>query len=169
MVLVVHSNKGYLNEPNTRSRLRGHFFLSNHAVHPPNNGAILNIAQIIKNVVSSTTGVELGALYITAREAVYICNILKTMGHRQPATPFQTNNLTAECVICRKIQPNCTKAMDMCFHWLQDQKTLQWFIFSLRSGEVNLGDYWTKQHPKNSSQKRTDRVLNTDNRIDQIK
>ena len=39
---------------------------------PPNNGAILNVAQIIKNVMSSAAEAELGALFICAREAVYI-------------------------------------------------------------------------------------------------
>ena len=105
MVLAVHSDAGYLNEPNTRSRVGGHFFLflSNHFAHPPNNGAILNIAQIIKNVMSSATEAELGALYITTREAVFIRNILKQMGHKQPATPIQMDNLAAEGVINSKI------------------------------------------------------------------
>ena len=147
MVLAVHSDAGYLNEPNARSRAGGHFFLSNHAAHPPNNGAILNLAQIIKNVMSSATEAELGALFITTREAVYIRNILTAMGHKQPATPIQTDNLTAEGVINNKIQPKRTKAMDMRFHWLRDRETLQQFIFHWRAGKLNLGDYWTKQHP----------------------
>ena len=116
MVLAVHSDAGYLNEPNARSRAGGHFFLSNHAAHPPNNGAILNLAQIIKNVMSSATEAELGALFITTREAVYIQNILTAMGHKQPATPIQMDNLTAEGIINSKIQPKQTKAMDMWFH-----------------------------------------------------
>ena len=116
MVLAVHSNAGYLNEPNARSRAGGHFFLSNHAAHPPNNGAILNLAQIIKNVISSATEAELGALFITTREAVYTQNILMVMGHKQPATPIQTDNPTANGVINSKIQPKRTKAMDIRFH-----------------------------------------------------
>ena len=82
MVLAVHSNASYLNKPNARSRSGGHFYLSNHADHPPNNGAILNIAQIIKNVMLSATEVELEALYITRREEIYIHNILMVMGHK---------------------------------------------------------------------------------------
>eukprot|EP00804_Cyclotella_cryptica_P002423 CCRYP_004114-RA/>CCRYP_004114-RA protein AED:0.45 eAED:0.45 QI:0/0/0/1/0/0/2/0/136 len=66
MILGVHSNASYLSEPNTHSRADGHFFLSNNAVVPPNNGAILNIAHIIKHVMASATEAELGALYITA-------------------------------------------------------------------------------------------------------
>ena len=48
MILAAHSNASYLNEPKARSRAGGHFFLSKDVENPPNNGAILNIAQIIK-------------------------------------------------------------------------------------------------------------------------
>ena len=68
---------------------RGHFFLSDHSTYPPNNGAILNVAQIIKNVMSSAAEAELGALFICAREAVYIRHILKAMGHPQPRRRFK--------------------------------------------------------------------------------
>ena len=72
MVLAVHSDASYLCESNARSRAGGHFFMSNDTTYPPNNGAILNIAQIIKNVMSSAAEAKLGALYIMAREAVYM-------------------------------------------------------------------------------------------------
>ena len=122
MTLAVHSNAGYLNEPKARSRAGGHFFLSNNAEIPPNNGAVLNIAHIIKHVMSSATEAELAALYITAREAVYIRIILEEMGHKQPPTPVQTDNTMAEAVINKRIQPKRTKAMDMRFHWLRDRE-----------------------------------------------
>jgi len=72
MKLAVHSDASYLSEPKACSRAGGHFFLSNDADIPANNGAILNIAHIIKHVMSSTTEAELVALYIMAGEAVYI-------------------------------------------------------------------------------------------------
>ena len=50
----------------------GNFFLSSNSLIPPNNGAILNIAHIIRHVMSSATEAKLAALYIRAREAVYI-------------------------------------------------------------------------------------------------
>ena len=53
MILATHSDLGYLNVTNARSQAGGHFFLRNNDVHPANNGAILTIAQIIKNVMSS--------------------------------------------------------------------------------------------------------------------
>ena len=71
MILAVHSDASYLSEPKVRSRAGGHFFLSNDENNPNNNGAILNIAHIIKHVMSSATEAELAALYIMAKEAVY--------------------------------------------------------------------------------------------------
>jgi hypothetical protein len=120
MILAVHSNTGYANEKKSRSRSGGHFFLSNDDKFPPNNGAFLTISTIIKAVMSSAAEAELGALYINAKEAVYLQQILMEMGHLQPKMPIQTDNTTAEGVINNKIQPKHTKAMDMRFHWLRD-------------------------------------------------
>ena len=121
MILAVHSDASYLSEPKAKSRAGGHFFLSNNTDIPPNNGAVLNIAHIIKHVMSSATKAELAALYISAHEAVYIRIILDEMGHKQLPTPMQTDNSMAEGVINSKIQPKRTKAMDMRFHWLRDR------------------------------------------------
>jgi hypothetical protein len=72
MILAVHSDTGYCNKKNSRSRAGGNCFLSNNNEHPPNNGAILTIATIIKAVMSSAAEAELGALYLNARKAVYL-------------------------------------------------------------------------------------------------
>jgi hypothetical protein len=63
MVLVVHSNASYLSEPKARSRAGGHFFLSSDTEDPIDNGAVLNLAQLIKAIMSSAAEAELGALY----------------------------------------------------------------------------------------------------------
>ena len=55
MVLAAHRDVSYLSETNAQSRVGGHFFLSSNITIPQNNGAILNIAHIIKHVVSSAT------------------------------------------------------------------------------------------------------------------
>ena len=90
MKLAVHSDASYLSESKARSQAGGHFFLSNGADIPANNGAILNITHIIKHVMTSATEAELAALYIMVQEAVYIRIILSEMGHKQPPTPLQT-------------------------------------------------------------------------------
>jgi hypothetical protein len=48
MVLAVHSDASYLSKPKAHSRAGGPFFLSSDTTIPPNNGAVLNIAHIIK-------------------------------------------------------------------------------------------------------------------------
>jgi hypothetical protein len=147
MVLAAHSDASYLSEPNARSRAGGHFFLSSDSTIPQNNGAVLNIAHIIKHVMSSATEAELAGLYIMAREAVYIRIVLEEMGHKQPPTPLQTDNAMAEAVTNGKVQPKRTKAMDMRFHWLRDRECQRQFRIYWRPGKLNYADYWTKHHP----------------------
>ena len=147
MILAVHSDASYLSEPKARSRAGGHFFLSDNGEIPQNNGAILNIAHIIKHVMSSATEAELAALYIMAKEAVYLRIILEEMGHKQPPTPIQTDNAMANAVVNGIIQPKATKAMDMRFHWLRDRECQKQFRIYWRPGKLNYADYWTKHHP----------------------
>ena len=53
MVLVGHSYASYLSESKARSRAGWHFFMSDNSNDPLTNGAVLTIAQIIKNNMSS--------------------------------------------------------------------------------------------------------------------
>jgi hypothetical protein len=104
------------------SRVGGQFYLSNDEAHPPNNGAILNIVKVIDAVIPSAAEAELGVLFINAREAVYLQRILTELCHPQPKTLIQIDNLMVEGVIDSKIQPKCTKLMDMQFEWLKDRE-----------------------------------------------
>ena len=97
--------------------------------------------------MSSATEADLAALYVMAREAVYIRMILEEMGHKQPPTPLQTDNSMAEAVVNGKIQPIQTNAMDMRFHWLRDRECQEQFKIYWRPGKSNYADYWTKHHP----------------------
>jgi hypothetical protein len=120
MVLAIHSDAGYLNEEGARRCAGGHHFLSKNIVTPSNNGAIYNEASMIKSVMPSAAKAKIGALYINARKGVKERNILEEMGHTQPPTPIQKDNLTADGIINLRVQPKRTKAMDMHFHWLRD-------------------------------------------------
>jgi hypothetical protein len=146
MILAVHSDAGYCNERKAHRRAGGHFPLSSDETFPPNNGAILTNATIIKAVMSSAAEAELGAIYLNAREAIHLRQILEEMKHPQPKTPIQTNNTTAEGVINNKIQRKRTKAMDMRFHWLRDHEAQGQFRIHWRPGSTNLADYFTKHH-----------------------
>ena len=146
MILAARSIASYLCKPKARSRAGSHFFLSSNANITPNNGTILNIAYIIKHVMASATEAKLAALYIIACKAVYIRIILHELGHKQPATPLQTDNAMVDAIVNSKIQPKCTKAMNMRFHWLHDSKCQGQFIIYWRPGKHSYADYWTKHH-----------------------
>jgi hypothetical protein len=146
MVLVVHSDVSYLSKPKARSRVGGHFFLSSDCEDQANNGAVLNLAKLFKAVMSSVAEAALGAFYINAREAVPQRTTLAEMGHQQPQTPMQTNNTTALGVVNNNIQLQCTKVMDMRFHWLRDCKAQRQFLFFWQPGPTNRTDYCTKHH-----------------------
>ena len=99
MKLAVHSNASYLSKPKSRSWAGGHFFLSNNIVIPQNNEAMLNIAHIIKHIMTSTIKEELAGLYIMAKKAVYIIIILEEMGHAQLPTPLQTDKAMVDKIV----------------------------------------------------------------------
>ena len=83
---------------------------------PPNNGAVLNVSQVIKSVMSSAAEAKLVALFINAKTAVPIRTTLVEMGHAQPKTPIQTYNYTAHGVLKNISTSKATKSMDMRFH-----------------------------------------------------
>ncbi len=120
--------------------------MSSDTKDPANNGAVLNIAQLIKAVMSSAAEAELGALYINAHKAVPQQHLLEEMGHLQPPTPIQTDNSTALGVVNINIQPQRMKAMDMRFHWLRCREAQKQFRLFWHPSKTNLDDYWTKHH-----------------------
>jgi len=105
MKLSIHSDTSYLSEPKARSRAGGHMFMAGLEEIPIDNGAVLNISQIIKAVMSSAAEAELGALFIIAKTAVSMQQTLKEMGHPQPRTLIQTNNSTAHALLTNRILP----------------------------------------------------------------
>ena len=59
---------------------------------PSDNGTVHTVAKIIKAVMSSAAEAELGGLFINAKTAVPIRNILEELGHKQSPMPNQTDN-----------------------------------------------------------------------------
>jgi hypothetical protein len=119
MVLAIHSDASYLSEPKSCSRAGGHMFMAGKDEIPTNNRAVLNISQIIRAVMSSAAEAELGALFINAKTAVPLRQMLNELRHLQPHTPMQTDNATAHALLTNRILPKALKAMDMRFHWLR--------------------------------------------------
>jgi hypothetical protein len=99
MVLVIHSNASYLSKPKAHSRAGGHMFMAGNKEIPFNNGAVLNISQIIRAVMSSAAEAELGVLFINAKSAISIRQTLIKISHLQLRTPMQTDNATAHALL----------------------------------------------------------------------
>jgi hypothetical protein len=96
MILHIHSNASYLSTPEARSCAIGRHFLGNAPNIPPiSNGPILNLVQVLRTVMLSTTETEVGALFVNTKEAAPLQTALEEMNLPQPATPVQTDNTTA--------------------------------------------------------------------------
>jgi hypothetical protein len=149
MRLAIHSNALYLSELKACSRARGHMFMAGTEDIPINYGAVLNISQIIKAVMSSATETKLGASFINAITAVSTQHTLEEIGHPQTCTPIQTNNSTAHALLTNKIMPKALKAMamDMQFHWLHCREAQDHSIIFTGDLEPKMADYRTKHHP----------------------
>ena len=102
-------------------------------------------AQIFKHFMSSAMEAELGALFIKSKLA-QLHHTPVELGHTQPPTPIQMDNLTAYGVVTNKIIPRPTKAKDIRFHWLWDREQQQHFSFYWQPGKTNYADHWTKHH-----------------------
>ena len=102
MKLHIHSVASYLSASKERSRVGGHFFLSdkfNPKSQTKNKGAVLVVAAILKNVMASAAEAELGGLFINAKEGEVLRTSLEEMGHPQGTTLMQTDNSTASGII----------------------------------------------------------------------
>ena len=70
ILLAVHIDVSYLDENKARGQVGRKFFLTLDTIKITNNGAVINIAQIIKSVMTSTSEDELNAFFINVRETV---------------------------------------------------------------------------------------------------
>ena len=162
MQLILHSDAGYNNTFGARSRAGGHFYLTNKRTKKHiNNGAILALAKVIKNVMASATEAELKAMYINAREAVHLRTILEELGHPQPPTPIITDNAVAAGIINKTMKQHKSKAMDMNYHWIQDRIANKEFEVQWEPGETNKADYYTKHHSGIHHQKTRHKYVHT--------
>ena len=97
--------------------------------------------------MASAVEVEIGTIFINAKEAVLLWKTLLEMGYSQPRTPIQTDNLAANAVVNNNVLPCRLKSMDINFYWLRDRSAQNQFRIYWRQGKGNLGDYYSKHHP----------------------
>jgi hypothetical protein len=147
MILKLHSGL----EP--RSRAGGIHYLGNNqpiiAGDPPEppNGVILVVSNIMKMVVASAAEAEPGALFFNGQEATTLRTTLLQLGHPQPATPMQTDNVTAAGIANGTVKQRRSKAADMRFYWIRDRVRQGRFLIHWKPGKDNYAEYFTKHHP----------------------
>jgi hypothetical protein len=82
MILYIHSDASHLLVSNARSRLGGFLFCGDK---PPKedteNGSILNVASVIKNVVASAAESEVGACFLNAQSGARLRFTLTELVH----------------------------------------------------------------------------------------
>jgi len=87
MILQIHSDASYMNEPEAKSTAGGYFFLGpkNDDKHRTFlNGAIHTLCKIIP-VAASAAEAELAGLFHNAQEAMKHRTTLQELGHPQPS------------------------------------------------------------------------------------
>ncbi len=116
MILSIQTDALYFCKNNGCSRASAHFYITNKGDKGFNNGAILNLASIIKHVMSSALEAELVALYYGCKLAKPIRTTLIKMGHTQPQTPVMTDNITAQGLTIGTMTLKTSESMDQQFH-----------------------------------------------------
>ena len=72
--------------------------------------------------MASAAEAKLRALLLNCKEAVPIRITLEEMGHSQPPTSVQVDNLTALGIPTGTIKQRKSKAMDARFYWIRDRR-----------------------------------------------
>ena len=149
MILNVHSDAFYLSAGRGRSRAGGYFFLGSlpkQGTPIKLNGNIAITCAIFKLVVASAAEAELATLLLNVQEARILQLILLEMGHPQPQTPVHVDNITCVGILTDTIKRQRSRAMEMRYFWLLDQRTQRYIKVYYQSGAENMGNSPGKTH-----------------------
>ena len=115
-VLHVQSDASYLSRNNARSVAGAIFYIGN--INKPEfiNGSVHALSTIIPTVVASAAEVEYAALFMAARDAVDIRNILSDLGYPQPPTSLLCDNASAAGLATNTVRQRGSKSIHMRFH-----------------------------------------------------
>ena len=153
MCLHIDSDAAYLVAPKARSRVGGHFYLSDRILStkttptPTPNGPIHTECKTIKNVMSSAAEAESIGVYHNSKVAVPIRTALQELGHPQPPTIIRTDNSTAHGILTSTIRQKRSKAFDMNVYWIRDRVKRKQFQIFWDKGRNNKAYYFTKHFP----------------------
>ena len=103
MILHVDSDAAYLVAPGAKSRIAGHYFLSN-LLGTLHNPPFHVICKFIKHVVTSAAEAETAGTFSNGQEIIYIRRLLHALGHPQPPTILQTDNSTTASFVTKNMR-----------------------------------------------------------------
>ena len=146
MILKLHSDSTYLNAVGACSLQGGHLYPGNKSNPNILNGTVLNLAAIMKMVLSSAAEAEFGALFHKTKEATPLCTTLEELGHPQPPMPNLVDNSTAVGLANDTITQRRSRAIDMRFYWICDRINQQQYHVYWAPAHQNLADYFAKHH-----------------------
>ena len=90
---------------------------------------------------------ELGALYLNVKQGRIIRLALEEMGHPQPPTPINCDNLTTTGIVNGTVKRQRSRSMEKNYFYVIDQVNNKQFIMEWYPGHGNLGDYLLKGTP----------------------
>ena len=146
----VDSDAAHLAMPKAKSRIAGHFYLSDHpnkTKHPKLNAAAHVECKTTRHVVSSAAEAEVAGVCHNATMAIPMRQTLEALNHPQPPTPLKTDNSTATGFAHDNVHQKRSKAWDMRCYWLRDRQAQQQFKIHWDSGKNDEADHHTKHHP----------------------
>ncbi len=145
MVLHIDSDAAYLVLPQAKSRIAGHYYLSNDSTYTATiqpNGPIFTEYCSLCHVVASSAEAETSALFHNAQNGIPICHLLKSLGHPQPPTALKTNNQVSAAFVNQVMRHKKSKAWDMRLWWLKDKMVQNHFKMFWDKGANNWADYF---------------------------
>ena len=125
MCLHIDSNAACLVHPWARSRVAGHFYLSDKipletpTPNPTSNGTILTECHAVRNVMSSAAEAETIGIFHNSKVAVPIRTALTELNHTQPPDTIRTDNSTAHGILTSTVRKKCSKSFDMNIYWVK--------------------------------------------------
>ena len=153
MCLHIDSDAAYLVHPQARSRVAGHFYLSDKILletptpNPTPHRPILKKCRTVCNVMSSAAEAKTIGIFHNANVAVPIQKALTELNHPQPPATIRSNNSTSHGILTSTIRKKLSKAFDMNIYWVKDRiKRKQFFLF-WDIVTNNKADYFTKHLP----------------------
>jgi hypothetical protein len=152
MQLHIHSDESYLSEPLSRSRCAGFSTCGAIVFNGPDNPSSVNgpirvTSTIIPTVVGSAMEASYASLYLNAQDATVDRQTLADLGHLQYSTLITYDNSAAGRLANRTAKVRRSKAINMRYHWIQEQIEAQNFKIQWAPGLTNLADYPSKAHP----------------------